>query len=538
MTATDHDLGRLLFAWFAVNAGKWAFLVTNLVMAYEAGGTIAVGLLGLFRFLTPTIIAPFAGLPTVRWRPESVLRVANALRVVAVGLALTVIALAMPIELLYLAVALEAGFGAFTRPLHLALLPAIARTPGQLVAANVASSAAEGLGTFIGPAIASLLLVVAGPIAATIAVLAIYGLGVAGLATVRVPEVGRSGATVGAAMRQLSAGIRALARFPGPRWVVLDFGLQTMVRGLQTVLVVLASIELLGMGDPGVGALNAAMGLGAIVGAVVAIALAGRQRLAPAFVLALAGWGAPIVLIGLVPVPVAALLAMLAVGVSNALLDVSGFTLLQRLTPNESRIGVMGLFDSVANGGVALGGVMAPLLIEWLGIRGALIVTGSILPAAAILTWPLLRRVDEGGTASAHRTDLLRADALFAPLSLATIEYLASCLVPVTFEDGAWLMHEGQPGHEYVLIESGTVQVSQGGRLLRTLGRGDGVGEIALLHDVPRTASVQALGPVSAFSLDRTAFLEAVTGHATSLASAAERAQQRLAADAESRDVH
>lgn len=538
LTASDPDLGRLLFSWFAINAGKWAFLVTNLVLAYEAGGTVAVGLLGLFRFLTPTLLAPFAGLPTVRWRPETVLRSTNAVRAAAIVLAIAAIAADLPIEALYVVVALEAGVGALSRPLHMALLPAVARTPSQLVGANVASSAAEGLGTFVGPALASVLIGVAGPIAASGAVLVIYVLSVVALLGVHVPVVGRTPATARGAIRQMSTGVRALARFPGPRWVVLDLGFQTFVRGLLTVLVVFASIELLGLGDPGVGTLNAAMGLGAIAGAVVAIALAGRDRLSPAFVLALAAWGAPIALIGLFPVPWVAVLAMLAVGVSNALLDVSGFTLVQRLTPNESRVGVLGLIDGVANGGVALGGALAPLLIEVLGIRGALIVTGGILPAAAILTLPLLRQVDEGGPASAHRIELLRTDPLFAPLSLATIEHLASCLAPVSYEDGAWLMREGEPGREYLVIDTGEVQVSQGGRVLRTLGHGNGVGEIALLHDVPRTASVQALGPVAAFRLAREAFLEAVTGHASSLASAAERAQQRLAADAQSRDVH
>lgn len=538
LTASDPDLGRLLFSWFAINAGKWAFLVTNLVLAYEAGGTVAVGLLGLFRFLTPTLLAPFAGLPTVRWRPETVLRSTNAVRAAAIVLAIAAIAADLPIEALYIVVALEAGVGALSRPLHMALLPAVARTPSQLVGANVASSAAEGLGTFVGPALASVLIVVAGPIAASVAVLVIYLLSVVALLGVHVPIVGRSPATARGALRQMSTGVRALARFPGPRWVVLDLGAQTFVRGLLTVLVVFASIELLGLGEPGVGTLNAAMGLGGIGGAMVAIALAGRDRLSPAFVLALAAWGAPIALIGLFPVPVVALTAMLAVGISNALLDVSGFTLVQRLTPNESRVGVLGLIDGVANGGVALGGAVAPLLIEVLGIRGALIVAGAILPAAAILTWPLLRQVDEGGPASAHRIDRLRGDDLFAPLSLATIEHLASCLTPVRFEDGAWLIGEGEPGREYLIIDSGTVRVSQGGRELRMLGQGDGVGEIALLKDVPRTASVQAVGTVGAFSLDRAAFLEAVTGHATSLASAEVRTQERLAADVHDRDVH
>lgn len=538
LTATDPDLGRLLLSWFAVNAGKWAFLVTNLVLAYEAGGTVAVGLLGLFRFLTPTILAPFAGLPTVRWRPEAVLRATNTVRATAIVLAIATIAAELPIEVLYLVVGLEAGVGAFSRPLHMALLPAVARTPSQLVGANVASSAAEGLGTFAGPALASLLMVAVGPIASSVAVFAIYLIGVGALLNVHVPIVGRSPASARGALRQMSTGVRALARFPGPRWVVLDLGFQTFVRGLLTVLVVFASIELLGLGDPGVGTLNAAMGLGGIVGAVVAITLAGRARLSPPFVLALAAWGAPIAVIGLIPVPWVAVLAMLAVGVSNALLDVSGFTLVQRLTPNESRVGVLGLIDGVANGGVALGGVMAPLLIELVGIRGALIATGSILPIAAILTWPLLRRIDEGGPASARRTEILRADPLFAPLSLATVEYLGSCLVPVTFEDGAWLMREGEPGHEYLLIDSGTVEVSQGDRVLRTMGRGEGIGEIALLHDVPRTASVRAVGPVSAYSLDRQAFLEAVSGHAASQAHASARVQDRLSTDAQAVDLH
>jgi len=390
----------------------------------------------------------------------------------------------------------------------------------------------------VGPALATLLIVAAGPTAASVAVLAIYLVGVAALLGVHVPVVGRTPATARVALRQMSTGVRALARFPGPRWVVLDLGFQTFVRGLLTVLVVFASIELLGLGDPGVGTLNAAMGFGGIVGAVVAIALAGRDRLSPAFVLALAAWGAPIALIGLVPEAWVAVLAMLAVGVSNALLDVSGFTLVQRLTPNESRVGVLGLIDGVANGGVAFGGVMAPFLIELLGIRGALIVTGAILPIAAILTWPLLRKVDEGGPAGAGRVELLRADPLFAPLSLATVEHLASCLVPVSFEDGAWLMREGDPGREYLLIDAGAVQVSQSGRVVRTQGPGDGVGEIALLHNVPRTASVQAVGPVSAYSLDQDAFLEAVSGHAASRASASARTLERLTTDAEARDLH
>ena len=538
MTLDDPALRRLIIAWFTIMAGKWAFLVTTLVSAYAAGGTVAVGVLGLARFLVPTLIAPFAGLPTVRWAPEVVLRAVNTIRTLAIGLALVAVGLDLPVEFLYLVVALEAGVGAFTRPLHMALLPAVARTPGQLIAANVTSSAAEGLGTFVGPALAGLLLVATGPVGALLAVLALYAVGLGAIARLHVPAVGRSDASIRAVVSQLSAGVSALAHLPGPRLIVLGIGLQTFVRGLLTVLVVVAAIELLPMGDPGVGVLNAALGLGGLAGAIVAITLAGRERLAPAFGLAMAGWGAPIAVIGLLVHPLVALVAMLAIGVSNALLDVSGFTLIQRTTPNASRIAVLGLIDSVANGGVAVGGLVASVLIEGLGIRGALIVSGLILPIGALLFTPALRRMDEGAIGGGRRAELVHGDPLFAPLSLATVEYLAARLVPVTFADGEWVMREGEPGLVYVIIDTGTLEVSQAGRTLRTIGPGSGVGEIALMQQVPRTASVRAVGPVTAFSLDQSAFLEAVTGHADSQAAATSQVQARLAADTERPALH
>ncbi len=537
-TLQDPVLRRLTAAWLAVNAGKWAFLVTTLVSAYAFGGPVAVGLLGLARFLVPTVIAPFAGLPTVRWRPEVVLRAVLIVRALAIALAAGTLLLGLPFGLLYACVALEAGAGAFTRPIHMGLLPAVARTPAQLIGANVTSSAAEGLGTFLGPALAGTLLIITGPAGSALAVLAIYALGVAAIAGLEVPAVGRPPASVSAVAGQLSGGLRALGQLPGPRLIILCLGLQTFVRGLLTVLIVVAAIELLPMGEPGVGALNAALGLGGLLGAVGAISLAGRARLGPPFAVALAGWGAPIAVIGLVADPLAALVAMLAVGVSNAFLDVAGFTLLQRTTPNAARVAVLGLVDAVANGGVALGGVLAPILVAGLGIQGALLVAGSILPIAALLASPALLRLAEGGVASAQRVAVIRRDPLLAPLSLATVEHLAGSLSPAAWAPGALLMREGEPGTDYLLIEAGEVEISQAGTPLRRLGPGEGLGEIALLRDVPRTASAQARTPVTGFRLQRADFLEAVTGHAASRALATGRVEERLAADTERPALH
>ena len=524
---------RLVVAWFAVVAGKWTLLVTTLVIAYDRGGPVAVGILGLVRYLTPAIVAPFAGVPATRWRPLDVLRVANLGRTIAAAGAAIVVLMGAPLPALMLMVALEAGVGAFTRPLHMGLLPACSTSPSQLVAANVTSSAAEGLGTFVGPAIASLLLLSTGPHGALVAVVLIYAAGVLAIARARVATVGRRGGKTrpSAILQGIVAGIRAVAALPGARLVLLGFAAQTFVRGLLTVTIVVAAIELLGMGDPGVGTLNAAMGLGGLVGAGASIALTGRARLGPVFRSALVGWGAPIAVIGLVVGPAVAILSMVAVGFSNAFLDVAGYTIVQRTTPNEARISVLGLTDGVANLGPALGGVIAPALIGALGVQSALVVIGAILPFVAVGLSLTARNLDEGGPAAARRVELLRAQPLFSPLSLATVEHLAATLEPRHFEPGAWLMHQGEPGDEYLLIDRGDVEISQDDRPLRTLGSGSGVGEIALIHDVPRTASVRAIGEVASFSLDREAFLEAVTGQSASHAAAHDLASRHLASD-------
>ncbi len=527
-TADDPDLRRLTLGWLAVWTGKGALLVAILVIAYQAGGPVAAAIVGLVSYLPHAILAPFAGIPTARWAAERVLLATNVVRVMAATLAVLVLAIDVPIEWLYVAVTLEAAAGAFTWPLHMALLPSLARTPAQLVGANVTSTAAEGVGSTVGPALGGLMLVTVGPLGAVAAVVAIYVVSVIALAGVRAPRVGRGDGSVQAVVGQLSAGVRALWRLRGPRLVTVGLVLQTFVRGLLTVLIVVAAIELLGMGEQGVGTLAAAIGLGSFVGAFLAITLAGRERMAPTFVTALAAWGLPIAVVGLVAAPGPALVAMLAVGLSNAFLDISGFTLLQRTSTNDSRVAVLGIVDSVTNVAVAAGGLMAPILIAWLGIRGALVVTGAILPVAAGLMWVSFRTVQEGGPELVRRSALIREVPLLAPLSLASVEHIADKLQPLHLAGGEWLMREGEAGDRYVLIEHGRVEVSRGGVVIRTEGPGSGVGEIALLRNVPRTASVRALEPIDAFTLDRSSFIEAVTGHGASELLAQSLVKERL----------
>ena len=510
----DPDLRRLQTSWMAVNAGQWAYLVTNLVVAYQIGGAAATGLLGVASFAAPAVVAPFAGVPAARWRPERILAAVTAIRVLAITLTVGLVAFDGPIFLLVPLVVLESGAGAIGRSLQIALQPLLARSPVELVAANVAAGTAEGIGTFAGPAVSAILLAVSGPLAAYLGILAIYALAVASIAAMHVPPT-RPGMAP-SVRKELLAGIRAGLLQRGPALILTGLWFQVSVRGALIVLTVVAAIELYGMGESGAGLLNAALGAGGVLGAVASVALAGRTRLAPWFAAALAGWGLPIVVLGLVAAPVVAIGLMMVIGASNAILDVAGFTLLQRMTPNAARVAVMGLLVSVAGAAMAVGGFVAPILVDRLGVEGALLATGLVLPILAVVTWPGVRNADRAAVVDTARVTRIRADPLFAPLSMAIIEQLSDQLVPTSFVPGDALIQEGDAGDRYYLIQRGRVLVTQGGQPVREQGPGDSFGEIALLRDVPRTASVRALEPVETLTLSRDDFLDTMCGQTAS----------------------
>jgi hypothetical protein len=179
----------------------------------------------------------------------------------------------------------------------------------------------------------------------------------------------------------------------------------------------------------------------------------------------------------------------------------------------------MGLIESPAAAMVALGGLLASALVSTLGSQAALVAAGAILPLSAIVVLPSIRRAEHAAVGHEATSSLLRADPLLRLLSLSVVEELAAVLQPRAYADGEYLIREGEGGDAYLIVSSGEVEVSQGGTALRRLGAGSGVGEISLLRDIPRTASVRASGPVEAYALERNAFLTAVTGqHAVRIA--------------------
>ena len=98
--------------------------------------------------------------------------------------------------------------------------------------------------------------------------------------------------------------------------------------------------------------------------------------------------------IGAVPEQAAAILLLGVVGIGNALIDVGGFTLLARLADETVLARMFAGFEAILTLGVAAGGFVAPLVVDLLGVRPALVAIGLLAPLAVAASWPALRRLD------------------------------------------------------------------------------------------------------------------------------------------------
>jgi len=522
----NPNIRRVELAWGAAIAAEWAHFVAFGVYAYDVGGATAVGIAGLVRLLPAAIVAPFAASLGDRFPRE---RFLLALMLVAsLALGASAIAFFADLEILVFGFAALLGFAVtLIRPALQALLPSLARTPEELIAANGATSTIESLGTLVGPLLAGLVVSLAdtglvfavGAGALLVGAILLLGVRVEDrIALTATPEEG--------ARKQLAAGFGAIARVPRVRLVVSLIVAQAFVRGCLNVLIVVAAFQMLDAGGEVVGYMTAALGVGGLIGAIGAMALRG-QRLAVAFGIALVFWGLPIVFIGPLPDLAFGLLMLGIVGAANSVEDVAVFTLLQRLVPDRILTRVLGVVWSLAMGGVALGSIAAPALVEAVGPRPAFIAVGAILPLLTLATYRKLAAIDRDAT-PVPGLELVQQVPMFQPLSIAAKERVAGKLVPQSVAAGDVVIRAGERGDRFYIIADGTLEITGVG-LRTTADQGDYFGEIALLRDVPRTATVTALVDSRVYVLQRDDFLAAVTGHEAAHAAGQTIAEERLA---------
>jgi MFS family permease len=522
----NPDVRRAELAWGAAIAAEWAHFVALGVFAYEEGGAAAVGIAGLVRLLPAAIVGPFAASLGDRFPRERFLLALMLVGSAALG-ASSVAAYAGSAWLVFAFAALLGLAVTLIRPALQALLPSLARTPEQLIASNGATSTIESLGTLVGPLLAGLLVAVADPGL-------VFAVGAGALLLAAVPLLalhveGRidfaTAADEGGVWQVLAAGFRAIAGAPRARLVVALIVTQTFVRGCLNVLIVVAAFRVLDAGGEAVGYMTAAIGVGGLIGAIGAMTLRGT-RLAVAFGVALVFWGAPIVLMGVWSALPAALVLLAVVGAANSVEDVAVFTLLQRLVPDHLLTRVLGVVWSLAMGGVALGSIAAPALVAAIGPRPAFVAVGAILPLLALLAYRRLVAIDKT-VAPAPELELIERVPMFAPLSVAAKERVAANLVAVAVDAGEVVIRGGEAGDRFYIVGDGELDIVAEG-LHRTAKETDYFGEIALLREVPRTATVTALVDSRLYALQRDDFLAAITGHRAAHAEGEAVVEERL----------
>jgi MFS family permease len=228
-------------------------------------------------------------------------------------------------------------------------------------------------------------------------------------------------------------------------------------------------------------------------------------------------WGVPLIVLGLWPTVVGAFILFGVVGAGNSLVDVAGYTLVQRAVPDEVLARVFGVIQFSLLIALGLGGLLAPVLIHAFGTEGALIFTGAILPVLVILVGRSVVTIDARAAApEAQELRILGSVPIFAPLPGTALEHIAGRLIPLRVPAGTEIIREGDPGDRFYILVEGEVDVTAEGKPISTMSTGGYFGEIALLKDVPRTATVSAKTDVVLYALEREDFLGAVTGHAPS----------------------
>jgi MFS family permease len=515
----------------ASSLGGWTFFVALAVYAYDQGGAAAVGVAAVVRMAPAALAAPAMSMLGDRYSRRNVLLVLALARAVLLTVAALLVWADGSVLLVFALAAAFTAVGTGHKPAQAALLPSLADDPRQLAASNAVWSAVDSFGFLAGALGAGLLITAGGTwlaLAATALAFGLAALALAGIPADRVqaqPLPGRTRRT-----EEIAEGFQAVGADPKLRLVVAVLGVSTLVEGAIDVLVVLVALELLDLGAAGVGWLNSAWGAGGVIGGASAVLLIARGCNATALLIGALFVGAPLVLLTAFPTVTVAAIGLVVLGVGYATIEVAGLTLVQRLASDAVLARAFGVVEGTYWLTTGIGSLLAPVMVAMLGLRGALLVVGLVLPIVVLARWRVMWRLEASTPVPEREYDLLRRLGIFRPLPVVRVEELARRASHVGFEAGTTIIREGESGDRFYVIADGSVEVTEGGRFRRTEVVGDCFGEIALLREVPRTATVVAKSDVDLLTLDREEFLAAITGDRRALAAGHDLVEERLAA--------
>jgi MFS family permease len=522
--ARDPRLRRIQLAFFGFNMAEYATWVAILVYAYARGGASTAGLVAVVQLIPTMALAPFGAYAGDRFRRDRVLSFGYLGQGFALGLVAVALFAGASFALTLVVATIAATTFMFTRPTQAALLPSVSDGPEELTAANAISTFSENAGIVIGPFVAGVVLVRSGPAE----VFAIFGV-VLLLAALLVAPVRVSSSEVEPGERpsargvvsEAAGGFRFLFAHRRTALILLVLAGGLVAIGALDVLFVAVAISLLDKGEGWAGFLSSASGLGGLAGAALAVGLVGRRRLTPALAGGTVVFGASIAMIGVLPAAATAPVLFGCAGAGGSLGWVAGNTLLQRVAPDETLARVFGILEGIMALALAIGSAGASILIATFGIRTALVVVGLLAPLVVAAVWKPLSSLDREATVpDAETVAFLRRIPIFAPLPPPAIERILAAVRRVDVPAGQVLIEEGDVGDRFLMIVHGDVLITRNGEAIAERSSGDHIGEIALLRDVPRTATATTTTPAELLVLGRDPFLEAVTGHPQSHARA------------------
>lgn len=508
----NRGLRLLVLSTGTTSIGKWGFGVALSVYAYRTGGATLVGVVLLLQALPSVMAAPVLAWLGDRHSRERVLLVTNAGRTALLAGAAATMWVHAPAVAVFCFAVLYSVVSTANQPARAALIPVLSRIPREASSANAVLSSLDNVGFLIGAGLGGVM------VAATSTQAVVAGCAVAYLFSlwmiVALPHDARGASrrTKLGLAHEVASGFQTVSGQEQLRLLVLLLASLSVTGGLANVLVVVTAIGLLHAGAAGVGYLSAAYAAGGVLAGAAAIALLERSVPVAAVLVGACALCLPLVVVGIAPVTATALVAWAAVGLCYALVKGTALTLLQRLTEDRVLSRVLGVLETAFVAGVGIGAIVAPALVSGLGTKGALIASGLFLPLVALLSRRPLRKLEAGAPVPGQSFQLLRANPIFAPMSIGVTESLTRALRELTFPAGQVVIHQGDPGDLWFLIAEGEVEVVKDGVFQARLRKGDGFGEIALLRDVPRTATVRTVAPSRLLALDRDRFLTAVTG--------------------------
>ncbi|MEZ0354076.1 cyclic nucleotide-binding domain-containing protein [Mycobacterium sp. pR1184] len=517
MLARNGQLRMLMAAWVAFYVGAFAHMVLVIAFTFSVGGAAAVGAATVLVTLPAGLVGPLTAPLAASAHPQLHLAFGNGIRALTMAATIIAVLSGAPIGVVLVIVAVDSVLSGGVRPLHGAMVVRLSTTAAEAAAGNAMTSSLVSASALVGPALAGVALELGGFgwAFALPAILFLTGAAVAAL--IRVPSAGNSRPhTSGSSrpatsvLRLLGTGFRGIfASRPAAAATVL-FSVNVIVLGVWFASSASVAKEQLHLGKDGVTTIMTVYGAGGLLGALAMLSFAARRGLASVLAGSLLGLAAVIASLGTISSPVVGLALAGGLGVAGAVTYAIAPTLVQRGVARESMVPAVATLQSLYSLGMASGALVAPFLIDPLGLPATLGLVGAVAGLISLLAWPRLRGADELSADDAAKLAVIRAVPMLEPLPALALEQLARAATRLTLPAGCEVFRQGDPGDRFYMIAAGVAEVTVDGHRVATLGPGGSFGEIALLHDVPRSSTVTAREELDLVAVERAEFLSAL----------------------------